>query len=352
MNPASSRSSRPPQAASPVDTTVFQRPPARRIDVGHSRLAYYRFGQGPDLLLIHGWPLHSATFRHILPGLAAHFTCHLFDLPGTGQTPCDANTPISLTDHADTLQRAVDELGLSRYGMVAHDSGGVIARLIAARDPRVAALAFSGSEIAGYRPPRLRLLVAMGQTAAGRAMVMRGMRLKLLRHSPIGVGDCFTDVRYAEGDFHKLFIAPLLQSRQVSENQWRLVHRFDWGLIDRLPQVHAQIRVPTLLVWGEDDAWFPISKLQPTLAQFPAGATLRTIPGGKLFVHEDRADAWLAHALPYLQRRMVGAASGQDLEVERGGAAWQTRSAQPTTRGDDQAWPPRKQQPTAPTAMT
>jgi pimeloyl-ACP methyl ester carboxylesterase len=283
---------------------VFRRPVGRRIDVGHSRLAYYRFGAGPDLLLIHGWPLHAATFRHLLPQLARHYTCHLLDLPGAGQTGCGPDTPIGLRAHADTVLKAVDALGLERYGIVAHDSGAVIARQVAARDARVAALAFSGSEIAGFRPPKLRLMVTLGRTALGRRLLMRGMRLRLVQRSELGLGGCFTDLRYAQGEFGELFIQPLLSSQETSAGQWRLLQDFDWGLIDHLSEVHARIQVPVLAVWGSEDPWFPVARLQPTLSQFPAGATLRVVPGAKLFVHEDRPQDYLAHVLPYLAERL------------------------------------------------
>ena len=41
--------------------------PTARVDLGHSKVAYYRFGSGPDLVFVHGWPLHAATFRKIVP---------------------------------------------------------------------------------------------------------------------------------------------------------------------------------------------------------------------------------------------------------------------------------------------
>src|SRR5262245_5001990 len=97
--------------------------PMAFVDLGHTRLAYWRFGSGPDLVFVHGWPLHSATFRRILPVLAREYTCHLVDLPGAGRSRTTAETPFGLAEHADTLRRAVDELGLERYSLLAHDSG-------------------------------------------------------------------------------------------------------------------------------------------------------------------------------------------------------------------------------------
>ncbi|MEP6940453.1 MAG: pimeloyl-ACP methyl ester esterase BioH [Rudaea sp.] len=41
-------------------------------------------GDGPDLILIHGWAMHAGIFAPLTPLLAAHFRLHLVDLPGHG----------------------------------------------------------------------------------------------------------------------------------------------------------------------------------------------------------------------------------------------------------------------------
>ncbi len=43
-------------------------------------------GSGPDLLLLHGWAMHSGIFRPLLPWLNAHFRVHRIDLPGHGRS--------------------------------------------------------------------------------------------------------------------------------------------------------------------------------------------------------------------------------------------------------------------------
>jgi pimeloyl-[acyl-carrier protein] methyl ester esterase len=43
-------------------------------------------GSGPDLLLLHGWAMHSGIFKPLLPGLGAHFRVHSLDLPGHGRS--------------------------------------------------------------------------------------------------------------------------------------------------------------------------------------------------------------------------------------------------------------------------
>src|SRR3954454_14518875 len=131
------------------------RPPDRFLEIGAHRVASWRVGRGPDLVFLHGWPLHSATFRHVVPLLADAFTCHLVDLPGTGRTVSRPDALVSFVGHAEVMRGVADALGLRRYGLVAHDSGGFVARTLAAADPRVAVLAIGDTEIPGHNPWQL-----------------------------------------------------------------------------------------------------------------------------------------------------------------------------------------------------
>ena len=46
-----------------------------------------RFGQGPDLVLLHGWGMNGAVWHGITQQLAAYYRVHLVDLPGFGNSP-------------------------------------------------------------------------------------------------------------------------------------------------------------------------------------------------------------------------------------------------------------------------
>jgi len=43
-------------------------------------------GQGPNLVMLHGWSMHSAVWHDLAEGLEKNFTLHLVDLPGHGQS--------------------------------------------------------------------------------------------------------------------------------------------------------------------------------------------------------------------------------------------------------------------------
>lgn len=280
---------------------VFRRGPREFLDVGHSRLAYYRFGSGPDLVLIHGWPLNAATFRNLIPHLVDRYTCHVFDLPGAGRTETTENTPYSLEGHVETVRRAIRTLGLSRYVLVAHDSGGYVARLVAADDDRVAGLVLGNTEIPGHTPP-LIVAYALLSKVPGFGEVMRAvLRIGALRRSPLGFGSCFESSNSIGGEFSELIVEPLLASPLAMDKQLELLRSLDAAALTRaMRSAHDSIRARTLLVWGSADPFFPIEKARQMVPELRAGATLAEIPGGSLFAHEERAEEFARHALPFL----------------------------------------------------
>jgi haloalkane dehalogenase len=281
-----------------------------QIDVGSASLAYRRIGAGPDVILIHGWPLHGETFRAIVPRLAPHFTCHVFDLPGTGASVWSESTPITLRAHAAAVVRAVEALELPRVAFVAHDSGGAIARLAAVElGARCIGLVLGNTEIPGYRPPALAALVALAKLPGGRRLLPLLLRARWLRRSGLGFGGCFHDLRLIDGEFRTLFVDPLLTSPRAAAGQLALARQFDWTVIDDMARTHAQITAPVSLIWGVDDPWFPLARARGMLDQFPGGAELVEMPDGKLFIHEERPAEWADHALRFLQRAAQRAAA-------------------------------------------
>ncbi|NIV36280.1 MAG: alpha/beta fold hydrolase, partial [Anaerolineae bacterium] len=44
-------------------------------------------GNGPDLVMLHGWGLHGGLFGPVIEPLAERFRLHLVDLPGHGRSP-------------------------------------------------------------------------------------------------------------------------------------------------------------------------------------------------------------------------------------------------------------------------
>lgn len=78
-------------------------------------------GQGPALVMLHGWAMHSGIFAPLTRRLRAHFTLHLVDLPGHGLSP-ERDGPLDPVDCAARIAAAVPPapwLGWSLGGLVA-----------------------------------------------------------------------------------------------------------------------------------------------------------------------------------------------------------------------------------------
>lgn len=79
-------------------------------------------GQGPALVLLHGWAMHAGIFAPLVSRLERDFTLHLVDLPGHGRSR-DAGLPLTLAGAAAAVADVVPEralwLGWSLGGLVA-----------------------------------------------------------------------------------------------------------------------------------------------------------------------------------------------------------------------------------------
>ncbi len=283
-------------------TAAFHAPPPAYVDVGHSRLAHWKFGRGPDVVFVHGWPLHSATFRAIVPHLASSYTCHLLDLPGAGRTESDDDAPIDLLGHVRTLRHAIDRLGLDRYALVAHDSGGFIARGVAADDRRVTGLVLGNTEIPGHNPWLVVMYALLVRMPGGGTLLSDLMKSRSIRRSFLGFGGCFHDRALLDGDFHRFFVEPLVSSPLRSRQTMKLLSSVSARALESLRDYHARMKAPARLVWGVGDPFFPLEKARRMLPQFGGGADLVVLEKSKLFAHEERPEEFAAHASEFLRR--------------------------------------------------
>lgn len=278
--------------------------PPRMIAAGPVELAAWQIGAGPDLVLLHGWPLHAATFRRLVPTLARSFTCHLLDLPGAGQARGEPGAAGGLPGYAQAVRAAIDALGLQRYGLVAHDSGAAVGRIVAASDRRAQALVLAGTEIPGYHPWQLRLLAAVSAMPGGERLLRRALASPAFRRSSLGFGGCFADPSYVDGEFSALFIEPLLRSPRAFAGHMALLGNLKWADVDALREAHSRISVPVRLIWGERDRFFPLARARALPAQFAGETDLHVIPGAGTYCHEDFPQEFLALAEPFLQARL------------------------------------------------
>jgi haloacetate dehalogenase len=116
------------------------------LDVQETSLFLRRAGDGPPLLLLHGFPQTHAMWRHVAPRLARRFTVVCPDLRGYGASGCPpsdtAHAPYAKRAMARDLVQLMERLGFARFAVAGHDRGGRVAYRLALDHPgRVTRLA-------------------------------------------------------------------------------------------------------------------------------------------------------------------------------------------------------------------
>jgi len=109
------------------------------IETGDARIFVRHGGDGPPLVLLHGFPETHHMWREIAPILATSFRVVSLDLRGYGQSSCppsDAtHTPYSKRVLANDVLAVMERLGYARFGAVGHDRGGRVAYRLALDHP-------------------------------------------------------------------------------------------------------------------------------------------------------------------------------------------------------------------------
>jgi pimeloyl-ACP methyl ester carboxylesterase len=125
---------------------------SRYIDTGGLRQHVVTGGDGPPLLLVHGWPQTWYAWRLVMPALARDFQVIAPDQRGTGLSgkPQDGYDTGTL---ADDLAALMDVLGHQRFAVAGHDTGLWIGYALAADYPdRIARLAVAEAAMPGVSP--------------------------------------------------------------------------------------------------------------------------------------------------------------------------------------------------------
>jgi pimeloyl-ACP methyl ester carboxylesterase len=129
---------------------------SRYVQTGEVRLHAVIGGDGPPLLLVHGWPESWYAWRLVMPALARDFTVIAVDQRGIGLSdkPADGYDTGTL---AGDLVGLMDALGHDRFSVVGHDTGFAIGYALAADHPervdRIALAEIPGPPSPAASPP-------------------------------------------------------------------------------------------------------------------------------------------------------------------------------------------------------
>lgn len=233
-------------------------------NVNGLRIAYQRAGEGPALVLLHGFICDSRAWRPQIEDLSRDFDVIAWDCPGCGDSS-DPPEEYSMSQFADSLAGFLDDIGVSSAHLLGLSWGGPLIMEFNRRFPgRVRSVVLAGT-YAGWTG-------SLGPEAAEQrlARCLSESEKPAEEWVPQWVPEAFSSSASRElldeyieimSDFHPVGFRAM--SRAVTPD-----------FRDALPS----IGVPTLLIWGDDDKRSPLSNAEMIRDLIP-GADLVVIPG-------------------------------------------------------------------------
>lgn len=255
-----------------------------------------RAGEGPPLLLLHGWPEFWLTWAPVMSRLADRYTLIAPDLRGFG----DSDKPGSNfgpNDHAADMIALLDALGVERAGVVGHDVGGAVMQPLARRAPdRVAGLFFFDFVYPGIgprmaAPDRLNEIWYQSFHQMPMASKLVGATRESCRSY---IGHFLQHWAYRKDAFDDVlerFVDTFLKPGNLEGGfaHYRASHAGRIAMMkgDALPL--PPITVPTCVRWAEHDPLFPYAWTD-RLGESFADLDLAPFPGVGHFPHREAPD--------------------------------------------------------------
>ncbi|OFE15192.1 hydrolase [Humibacillus sp. DSM 29435] len=279
----------------------------RTVDTQAGEIGYAEFGTGRTALFVHGVGTGGSLWRNVISALEGERRCLAVDLPLHGRTPAAPGQDYSLTGLAASVEAFCVALGLTDIDLVGQDTGGAVAQIVAAHRPeRLTTLTLTNCETRGDVPPR-----AFAPTVwLARARLLAPLTSRALtdltktRKRLFGTG--YQDVEALPLDVLRDWLEPLLGTPLARREFQRWVASLRDRDLVAVDSALRQLTVPTLLAWGTDDRFFPLSRARRLRDTIPGVRELVEIDGARLFYPEERA----ADLVPHLRRHWAAYPAG------------------------------------------
>lgn len=261
-------------------------------------LAWEVHGQGPPVVMVHGFGASRFTWRRWTPALSRSHRVHLVDLKGFGEAPRPRDGHYSPLDQSALLVEWIRRMDLRDAALVGHSLGGGIvlgaALTLLREDPgRVGrVVVISGAAYPQQIPKyiglaRLPILPSLGLRLVPSRFLMSRV-LREITHADVGITREQVEGYAAPLDRPGTRYAILQAARQVLP-----------GGVEEVVRQYPRLHRPVLLLWGREDPVVPVSVGQRLLQELPSARLVILDHCGHL-PQEERVQEGLQALLEFL----------------------------------------------------
>src|SRR5271166_3773575 len=241
--------------------TLPSLPPLLTTSIFGTTIRYYDVGSGPTLVLIHGIGGHADDWAFCLDALARSHRVIALDLPGFGRSG-KPHIRYTIAGFVEMFERFLRTLNMERATLVGHSLGGWIAASYALNFPQ--------------QVDKLVLVDAAGVWGDMTELPV-DLHVSTLAHMRDIFQFLFYDKRLAADS-----LIELAYSQHLERNDGYTIHSIlqntsdgrEW--LDKDERISA-LSVPTLILWGENDALIPLT-IGRRMHELLPGSKLAIIP--------------------------------------------------------------------------
>jgi pimeloyl-ACP methyl ester carboxylesterase len=286
---------------------------SRYVDAGGIRMHVVVGGDGPPLLLIHGWPQTWYQFRLLMPALARDFTVVAVDQRGIGLSdkPEDGYDSASL---ADDMVAVMAELGHQRFAVLGCDTGLLIAYAVAADHPdRVVRLAVGEAPLPGVGTPTPLILppgiverlwhIPFNQTQTTNELLVRG-------REAIYFGAEFSyaaGTNKLPGDVVDYYIGRLASSPDALHGSFQMYRQFTATAAQNAKRAERRLTMPVLALAGAESSGDMVATTMNLVANDVSKATFNCGHWIAEQAPEEMLEAISSFLAPYREPSAAGA---------------------------------------------
>ncbi len=258
-------------------------------------IAWERLGSGPAVVLCHGTPFSSEVWRPYAAALARDFTVYTWDMPGYGRSSKAPEHRVDFGAQSEALSALLAHWELGAPHVVAHDYGG--------------AVSLRAHLVLGVPYASLMLIDVVAIPPVGSPFFrFVAEHPTLLDELPGYIHEAIVRA-YVGGATHRglsdiqleRLVAPWLGDGGQAAF-YRQIAQFDEGFLEEIERALDQLRIPTRILWGSEDAWIPVEAGRRLAALIPAASFRLVERSGHLMQSDapaalaDEIRAWVSTA--------------------------------------------------------